>query len=85
MPRDLAQPELDFDYHLPAGQQWFPIHKLAGYWGLTPQHIIDLVNEGRFTFDNAGPVNFSGDPGKTRATTRIPRACVIAFLKANKQ
>ncbi len=79
-----SQPDLDFETVLPPGQQWFTIHKLAEYWGLSTQHIINLVQEGRFTFNNVGPVNFSGAPTKTRATTRIPRACIIAFLKANK-
>ena len=63
----------------------FTIQELADHWQLTPQHIINLVSEGRFTHDNIGPVDFSSRSGKTRATTRIPRACVLAFLKANKQ
>ena len=76
--------DLDFDGHLPAGRQMFTIKELADSWQLTPQHIINLVNEGRFTHGHVGPVDFSGAPGKTRATTRIPRACVLAFLQANK-
>ena len=76
--------EPDFDGHLPAGRQMFTIKELADYWQLTPQHIINLVNEGRFNHGQAGPVDFSGTPGRTRATTRIPRACVLAFLQANK-
>ena len=91
MPATLQKPaqqqtELAFESHLPAGRQWFTVWELAGYWGFTPQHVIDLCNEGRFTFGVIGPVNFAGDNNKSaRAATRIPRECVLAFLKANKQ
>ena len=84
MSPDPETPELDFECHLPAGQQWFTVWQLARHWEVSVQHVIDLVSEGRFTHDHVGPVDFSSEPGKTRATTRIPRACILAFLQANK-
>ena len=84
MPTYLPPPEMDFERHLPAGQQWFSVWKLARHWDVSVQHVVDLINEGRFTHDEIGPVDLSCKPGKTRATTRIPRACVIAFLKSHQ-
>ena len=84
MSHEFPPPEMDFERHLPPGQQWFTVGQVAKHWGVSVQHVVDLVSEGRFTFDRVGPVDFSSVPGKTRATTRIPRACLLAFLRANK-
>ena len=84
MPHETKPPEMDFAGHLPAGEQWFTVNQIARHWGVSVQHVIDLVSEGRFTHDNIGPVDLSSQPGKTRATTRIPRACLLAFLRAHK-
>ena len=78
-------PALDFECHLPAGQMWFTANQVARHLGVSVQHIGDLASEGRFTFANVGPVDLAGKPGKTRATMRIPRACLVAFLQASKQ
>ena len=77
-------PALDFECHLPEGQMWFTVNQVAHHWGISVQHVIDLINEGRFSYDNIGPVDLSSEPGKTRATTRIPRACLVAFLQSSK-
>ena len=84
MSRELQPPGMDFGSHLPTGQQWFTVSQVAKHWGVSVQHVIDLVSEGRFTHDNIGPVNLSSQPGKTRATTRIHRACLPAFLRSLK-
>ena len=84
MSHQLPPPEMSFEGHLPAGQQWFTVSQVAKHWGVSVQHVIDLVTEGRFTHDNIGPVDLSSQPGKTRATTRIPRACLLTFLRTHK-
>ena len=83
MASEPVTPDLDFNYHLPKGQMWFTVRQVAHYWGVSEQHVINLVNEGRFTHPNFGPVNLAGVPGKTRATARIPRASLVAFLETN--
>ncbi len=85
MPRDAEQPEFEFESHLPAGQQWFTLHWLAAHWGLTTQHLINLCDEGAFNVGNIAPVNHALHPDKTRATTRIPRGSVVAYLNARKK
>ena len=84
MPHDPIISALDFERHLPRGQMWFTVPQVARHWGVSEQHVVDLVIAGRFTYDNIGPVDLSSVPGKTRTTTRIPRACILAFLQANK-
>jgi hypothetical protein len=62
---------------LPAGQ-CFPVWQLAKLLGCHRQHIINLVEQGDLVaFDLRGP-------GSSRATLRIPRNSMIAFLEARQ-
>ena len=85
MPNQPKTPGIEFECHLPGEQMWFSARQVARHLGISVQHVVDLINEGRFTFANAGPVNLAGTPGKTRATLRIPRGCLVAFLEASKK
>lgn len=76
-----VQPEFDFDAGLPAGRQSFGAWELAGYWAVSVQHVINLVEAGEF---GDAPVDLATKPGKSRATRRIPRAAVLAFLHRRK-
>ncbi len=74
-----VQEELDFEHGLPAGMDFFPVWWLASRWGVSKQHVINLVESGeiRVALDLRGG-------GASKSLIRVPRCSVLEFLKKRK-
>jgi len=73
---DALQPELDFDNHLPSGMESFTVRFLAGWFRTSPQHWINLVDNGELlATDLRGPL-------ASKSMIRIPRAELVRFLNS---
>ena len=73
-PASPAVPEFDFGTHLPAGMESFTVRFLAVWFKTSPQHWINLVEQGALKAVDLR------SPGASKSMMRIPRAELIAYL-----
>ena len=73
-PAPKAQPEFDFQHHLPAGQESFTVRWLARFFSTSHRHWINLVDCGALKATNLS------SPNASKTMLRIPRAELISFL-----
>lgn len=72
---DPAQPELDFEFGLPAGREVFSVTFLARHFCYARQHWINLIDRGHIPAVNLAT------PGVTKSSYRISRADLVHFLR----
>lgn len=73
-PASPDEPEFDFSHHLPAGMESFSVRFLAAWFRSSPQHWINLIDQGALkAADLRGP-------GTSKSMLRIPRAELIRYL-----
>ena len=77
--------EFLFEYGLPAGRSMFTLKELAGWWKISVDQLYLLAEAGEFNVPGIAPINFALHPKESRATRRIPRAGIVAFLKRRQQ
>lgn len=69
------QPEFDFEFGLPSGQEAFSVGFLAKWFGTTIQHWINQVEDGSLRAVNLA------SKGKSKSYWRIARADLLAYLR----
>ena len=74
----VTQPELDFEFFLPAGQEKFRVWEVARHIHHSRKQVEKLIDEGAF-----GPVVDCGSG--SRASVIIPRSGLVNFLKERKR
>ena len=76
MPRqDPSQPELDFEFGLPAGRESFSVSWLANFFDYSRQHWINLIDEGHLHAVNLAT------PGTTKSSYRVARTELVRYLR----
>jgi len=75
-PDPTVQPELEFDLRLPSGMESFAVRFLAAWFHSSPQHWINLVEDGAIKAVDLRT------PGASKSMIRIPRAELVKFLNA---
>jgi hypothetical protein len=78
-PAPTAQPEFDFDHHLPAGMESFSTGFLASWFHTSAQHWINLIEEGHLAAVDLR------SPNASKSMLRVPRAVLIAYLNRKTQ
>lgn len=73
------EPEFDFGTHLPAGMESFTVRFLALWFRTSPQHWINLVEQGALKAVDLR------SPGASKSLMRIPRAELVAYLNRKTQ
>jgi hypothetical protein len=75
-PASPAEPELDFEHHLPAGMESFTVRFLAAWFNTSAQHWINLIYQGAIkAADLRGPA-------ASKSMLRVPRAELIRYLNS---
>jgi hypothetical protein len=72
------QPELDFEFYLPAGRESFRVWEVAAMLRHSNDQILKLIDLGKF-----GKVLECSTGRKSSQT--IPRAGVVKFLRENSK
>ena len=72
---DPSQPELDFEYGLPAGRESFSVGFLAKFFDMSLQHWINQIDCG------ALPACNLASPGTSKSLYRVSRHALITYLR----
>jgi hypothetical protein len=72
------QAEFDFNHELPAGMETFSVRWLATWFGCTPQHWINLVEQGALAAIDLR------SPGASKSMLRITRSEVVRYIHSQK-
>jgi hypothetical protein len=75
-----AQPELDFDFYLPAGREQFRVWEVATIIRHSRKHVEALASAGEF-----GPMVDARHPRASKSSMVITRAGLVAWLKKRKR
>lgn len=78
-PASPEEPEFDFGHHLPAGMETFTVRWLAMWFKCSPQHWINLIEQGTLRAVDLA------SPGTSKSMRRIPRAALIAYLNSKTE
>jgi hypothetical protein len=70
----------DFEHQLPEGKEFFTVRQLATLWGVSLNHVSNLIDSGELEVS----VDLRGLKS-TKALLRVPRKSVVAFLNRRKR
>lgn len=73
------QPELDFEFYIPAGREAFRVWEVAAILRHTDQQVNDLIDLGKF-----GKVINCGK-GQVKSSRVITRAGLVKFIRENSE
>jgi hypothetical protein len=72
------QGDFNFDHQLPAGMETFSVRFLATWFKCTPQHWINLVEQGAIAAIDLR------SPGASKSMLRITRSEVVRYIHSKK-